>query len=248
MKVVVVGASSGLGRRIGIALAERGASVALLARRLTRLADAAAQAGPNSVAIECDVTDPASVCRAIDEAATTLDGIDALLYAPGIGPLDRIEDIDIDTWRRTFDTNVIGASLVTAAALPHLARSAGVAAYLSTVSASQTPPWPGLAAYVVTKAALDKLVEAWRIEHPTVGFTRVVVGDCEAPEHAGRSEFNADWDMELFRDLYPLWQQRGLTGNGLIEIDELVAVVERVLQCGASASIPTVALTPRPRA
>ena len=82
------------------------------------------------------------------------------------------------TWRTLFDTNVIGASLVTAAALPHLAASNGVAAYLSSTSASLTPAFPGLGAYAVSKAALNKLVEAWRGEHPGVGFTQVTVGDC----------------------------------------------------------------------
>jgi NAD(P)-dependent dehydrogenase (short-subunit alcohol dehydrogenase family) len=67
-------------------------------------------------------------------------GIDAVVYAAGIGPLGRLADIDADTWRRTFDTNVIGTSLVTTAALPHLRESRVVAAYLSSVSASLTPP------------------------------------------------------------------------------------------------------------
>ena len=81
-----------------------------------------------------------------------------------------------------FDTNVIGASIVTSAAIGELTASGGTAAYLSSVSASLTPPWPGLGAYAVSKAALDKLVEAWRAEYPHVGFTRVVVGDCGGGE------------------------------------------------------------------
>src|SRR5205085_4284860 len=123
--------------------------------------------------------------------------------------LSRIEDVDGETWRRVFDTNVIGASLVTAAALPHLAESKGTAAYLSSVSASLTPPWPGLGAYVVSKAALDKLVEAWRNEHPEVGFTRVVVGDCAGGEGPGMTEFASGWDTELAAELYPTWVSRG---------------------------------------
>lgn len=246
--MIVVGASSGLGRRIGIGLAHRGAEVALLARRRDRLEQAAEEAGASALAIECDVRDEASCGRAIDEAAAGLGGVDAVVYAPAIGPLSPIEEITADTWRGAFEVNVIGASLVTAAALPHLEAAHGVAAYLSTVSASLTPPWPGLGAYVVSKAALDKLVDAWRIEHPTVGFTRVIVGDCEAPDGM-RSEFNADWDFTLFRErFYPLWTQRGLTGNGLLEVEELVEVIDRVLRCGASASIPSVAVAPRPRA
>src|SRR5690606_5265469 len=101
---------------------------------------------------------------------------------PGIGPLRKLVDADAATWRRVFDTNVTGAALVTAAAVPHLTESGGAAAYLSSVSASQTPPWPGLGAYAVSKAALEKLIVAWRTEHPAIGFTRVIVGDCAGGE------------------------------------------------------------------
>ena len=174
MRTVIVGASTGLGRCIGVALAQRGANVALLARRQDLLEVAAAEAGPGTLAITCDVTDEASCRQAVDEVVAGLGGIDAVVFSTGIGVLRRIEDLDAETWMHSFRTNVVGASLFTAAALPHLAASRGAIAYLSSVSASATEPWPGLAAYTVTKAALDKLVEAWRAEHPQVGFTRVV--------------------------------------------------------------------------
>ncbi|HET9610886.1 MAG TPA: SDR family NAD(P)-dependent oxidoreductase, partial [Acidimicrobiales bacterium] len=69
---MVVGASSGLGRCIGVGLAQRGAQVALLARRRGRLDDAAKQAGPDALVVECDVTDPASCRSAVAEAAEGL--------------------------------------------------------------------------------------------------------------------------------------------------------------------------------
>ena len=246
MKTVIVGASSGLGRCIGVGLAERGAQVALLARRHDRLVDAAKEAGPGTLAIACDTTDATSCKAAMDEAAAGLGGIDALVYAPAIGPLSRIEDLDADTWRRTFETNVIGASLATAAALPHLRASHGVAAYLSSVSASQTPPWPGLSAYLVSKAALDKLVDAWRTEHPSVGFTRVTVGDCMGGEGPGMTEFANGWDPDLAAEMGTIWVQRGLIAGSLLEVDELVGVIDTVLRCGATASIPSVVVAPRP--
>ena len=142
--------------------------------------------------------------RAARSAAST-----PLVYAPAIGPLSRIEDVDADTWRAVFDTNVVGASLVTAAALPHLAASSGRAIYLSSVSASQTPPWPGLGAYAVSKAALDKLVEAWRVEHPHVGFTRMVVGDCMGGEDDAQSHFSQGWEPELAGEMATIWVERG---------------------------------------
>ena len=246
MRTVVVGASSGLGRAIGIGLARRGAKVALLARRRDRLVDAAKEAGEGALAIACDVTDESSCRAAIEEAAAGLGGIDGIVYAPGVGPLGRIETLDGATWRRAFDTNVIGAALVTAAAIGPLTTSGGTAAYLSSISASMTPPWPGLAAYVVSKAALDKLVDAWRAEHPAVGFTRVVVGDCGGGDGESRSEFSAGWDMSLAAELLPIWIERKYLAGSLIEVDELVRVIDTVLRTGPSASIPSVTVAPRP--
>lgn len=248
MRTVVVGASSGLGRCIGVGLARRGASVALLARRRERLDDAAKEAGPGTVVVECDATDEDSCGSAIAEAAAGLGGIDALVYAPGVGPLVRLVDTDADTWRRVFETNVTGAALVTRAAIPHLTESTGTAAYLSSVSASLTPPWPGLGAYAVSKAALDKLVEAWRVEHPHVGFTRVVVGDCAGGEGDSMTEFPAEWDGELAAELMPVWMERKYLAGSLIDVEHLVEIVDGVLRGGATLSIPSVTVTPRPPA
>jgi NAD(P)-dependent dehydrogenase (short-subunit alcohol dehydrogenase family) len=219
--------------------------VALLARRRGRLDDAAKEAGAGAVAITCDVTDEASCRSAIAEAVAELGGIDALVYTTGIGPLVRLADTDAETWRRVFDTNVTGAALVTAAALPHLAASAGTAVYFSSVSASQTPPWPGLGAYAVSKAALDKLVEAWRSEHPHVAFTRLIVGDCGGGDGDSRTGFADEWDSELAGEVGQEWLARSYLSGSLIDVAHLVAVVDAVLRGGASVSLPSVTVTPR---
>jgi len=246
MKTVVVGASSGLGRCIGIGLARRGAHVALLARRRDKLEDAAKEAGGDTLAIACDVTDEPSCRAAIAEASAGLGGIDALVYAPAIGVLARLADTDADMWRRTFDTNVTGAAIVTRAAIGDLTASAGTAAYLSSVSASLTAPWPGLGAYLVSKAALDKLVEAWRSEHPDVAFSRIVVGDCAGGEGDGLTQFANAWNTDLAAELGQEWVARNLLAGSLIDIDHLVGVVDAVLRGGASLSIPSITVTPRP--
>jgi NAD(P)-dependent dehydrogenase (short-subunit alcohol dehydrogenase family) len=220
----------------------------VLARRLDRLVDTAKEIGAGALALACDATDPSSCREAIEKAASGLGGIDALVYAPGIGPLARLVDMDAATWRSAFDTNVLGAALVTAAAIPHLTASKGAAAYLSTVSASLTAPWPGLGAYAVTKAALDKLVEAWRAEHPGVGFTRVVVGDCAGGEGHSAIEFMRSWNPQLMGEMVATWSARNLLSGALMDVEELVRVVDTVLRCGASASIPSVTVTPRPPA
>jgi NAD(P)-dependent dehydrogenase (short-subunit alcohol dehydrogenase family) len=85
---------------------------------------------------------------------------------------------------------------VTKAALPHLKESTGSMVYLSSIS-SIGPVWPGIGVYTATKAALNRMVETWRSEHPEIGFTRIFVGptadagtgsefDMSAMEHMAR--------------------------------------------------------------
>lgn len=245
MRAVVVGASSGLGRCIGIGLAARGADVALLARRKELLDTAVEEAGGRAVAVRCDVTDPASCRSSVDEAARHLGGIDALVYTPALGLLAPIEDVAAEAWRRVFDTNVTGAALVTAAALPHLRATGGRAAYLSSVSASQTAPWPGLGAYAVSKAALDKLVQAWQGEHPEVAFTCIVVGDCGGGTGDGATQFAAGWDPELTATYVGGWNRRGLLAGSFVDVDDLVAAVDAVLRSGPTVAIPSIVVAPR---
>jgi NAD(P)-dependent dehydrogenase (short-subunit alcohol dehydrogenase family) len=248
VKTVIVGASSGLGRCLAKGLSERGAQVALLARRIERLHDAAGEAGNGAVAIACDVTDAESCTSAIDQAAAALGGIDALVYTVGVGTLVKLVDTDAATWRATFDANVIGASLVTAAAIPYLQKSHGAAAYLSSVSASMTPPWPGLGAYIVSKAALDKLIDAWRGEHPDLAFTRVIVGECAGGEGDSMTGFASSFDPELAGEVMPIWLERNYFSGALVEVESLVHMVDSVLRGGASCSIPSVTVAARPPA
>lgn len=239
-RTVVVGASSGLGRCIGVGLAQRGAQVALLARRRARIEAAANEAGSGTVAIECDVTDEASCRSAINEAADALGGIDSLIYTPAIGPLVRMVDTDAETWRRVFDTNVIGAALVTAAAVPHLTASAGKAVYLSSDAGPFGPPWPGLGAYGVSKAALEQLVDAWRAEHPDIGFTCLIVGECGGGEGDAATGMNIGWDMDLAMKAVPLWSSRGCMPGKLMPVEDLIEVVHTILRTNASTSMPVV--------
>ncbi|MEE6134817.1 SDR family oxidoreductase [Mycobacterium sp. 050128] len=237
---MVVGASSGLGRCIGIGLAERGDQVALLARRRERLETAAKEAGSGAIAVECDITDQASCRSAIGEVADAFGGIDNIVYTPAISPLVRMVDTDAETWRRIFDTNVVGASLVTAAAMTHLTESAGKVVYLSSDAGPYGPSWPGLGAYGVSKAALERLVEAWRSEHPDVGFTNLIVGECAGGEGEAATGMNAGWDMDLTMQAYPLWVSRGCMPGKLMPVEDLIDVVHTILRTNSSTSMPLV--------
>lgn len=239
-RTVIIGASSGLGRCIGVGLARKGAKVALLARRLERLERAAKEAGPDAVAIECDVTDESSIRSAIDTAAESLGGMDNLVYTPAIGPLERLVDTDADTWRRVFDTNVVGAALATAAAVPHLTASAGKVVYLSSDAGTFGPPWPGLGAYGVSKSALERLTESWRAEHPEIGFTCLVVGECAGGEGESLTGMTTGWDMDLAAKAFPLWVSRGCLPGEVMPVEDLIEVVHTILSTTSATSMPMV--------
>jgi NAD(P)-dependent dehydrogenase (short-subunit alcohol dehydrogenase family) len=227
-------------------LAAKGVRIAFMARRRDRLENAAKEAGEGAVAVPCDVTDGEACRDAMTEVVGALGGLDALVYTTGVGVLAPLTEVSAQQWGNLFATNVTGASLITAAAAPHLAASAGSAIYLSSLSASYSTPWPLLGAYAVSKAALDKLVEAWRIEHPNIGFTRLAVGDCFGGEGDSQTEFNKTWDPEALEKAIRLWMDRGEMQGGLVEADHLVDVVHSVLRCGNSSFIPYLTLAPRP--
>lgn len=245
LRIAVVGASSGLGRCIGIGLAQRGAHVALLARRYDRLVAAAEEAGNGAVAITCDVTQSEACQQAMSEVIGTLGALDALVYTTGMGILAPLTEVTGEQWAQLFATNVTGASLFTSAAAPHLAQSSGSAIYLSSLSASYTTPWPLLGAYAVTKAALDKLVEAWRIEHPAIGFTRLAVGDSFGGSGDSQTEFNKSWDPSALENAIKFWMEEKYMLGGLVDADHLTEVVDSVIRCGRSSFIPYLTLAPR---
>ncbi|GAC1652388.1 MAG: SDR family oxidoreductase [Mycobacterium sp.] len=246
MRVAVVGGSSGLGRCIGIGLAEKGAQVAFLARRQDRLENAAKEAGNGAIAVVCDVTDAASCQRALAEVVDAFGGLDAMVYTTGRGILAPLADVSAEQWAQLFATNVTGASLATAAAAPYLAASGGSAVYLSSLSASYSAPWPLLGAYAASKAALDKLIEAWRVEQPGIGFTRLAVGDSFGGAGDSQTEFNKDWGADAMDKAIRLWMEQGQMKGGLVDAEHLVDVVHSVLRCGKSSFIPFLTLAPRP--
>ncbi len=204
-RVLVLGASSGIGRAVAGVAAKAGARLALAARRLDRLDSLAASlraAGSEAHVFACDVARDADCRGAVDGAAAALGGLDAIVYAPGISPLVLLAEASRDDWREVLDANLVGASQVTAAALPHLRASQGRAVYIGSYSARQT--LPGVSLYSVSKLALSGLVASWRMEHPDVDFIHVVLGNT-----AG-TEFAASWGSERIAKITKQWIDRGL--------------------------------------
>jgi NAD(P)-dependent dehydrogenase (short-subunit alcohol dehydrogenase family) len=178
-RVLVMGGSAGIGRVVGQTLCAAGAHVAFASRRGDLCEEAAKESTGTAIGLACDVTDEAQCERVVEQTVDGLGGLDDLVYSTGLISIIALADADADVWRRTLGTNVVGASLLTRAALPHLQRSGGTAVYLSSVS-STGGPWPGIGVYTASKAALNRMIETWRSEHPELGFTRILVGPTDA--------------------------------------------------------------------
>ena len=240
-KTVVIGASSGLGRCIGVGLAERGDRVALLARRRERIETAAKEAGQDAVAVECDVTDEASVRSAISAAADGLGGIDNLVYTPAIGSVMRLVDTDAETWARVFATNVTGAAVATAAAVPYLTESAGKVVYLSSDAGTyrSAVAWARRIRRQQGRARTAHRGMARRASRRSDSRTSSS-GECAGGDGDSATGFSTGWDRELAGEFYPQWISRGCMPGQLMPVEDLVEVVHTILRTNTATSMPVV--------
>jgi NAD(P)-dependent dehydrogenase (short-subunit alcohol dehydrogenase family) len=106
---VVTGGGSGIGAAIAAAYAAKGATVAILDLSLGAARAQAGQIGGDSVAIECDVTDDASVVRAVSQVHERFGRIDILVNCAGVVILAPAEDLTAEAWDTTLAVNLTGA-------------------------------------------------------------------------------------------------------------------------------------------
>jgi len=214
-RVVVVGASAGIGRAVAVRAVRSGARVALVARRQARLAEVVAEAG-GGVPVPGDVRDLPSCTAAIGRSGEVLQGIDVLCYCAGMAPLALLADTESAHWQAVFETNVIGANHAIRAALPYM-ESTSVVMALSSDTAVQ--PRTGLGAYGASKSALRTAMASWRAECPGHRFCCVVVGPT-AP-----TEFGDDFDGSLLGPLLEDWTRRGLAQEQMLHTDDVAEVL-----------------------
>src|SRR6516225_7847628 len=175
LRVLVTGASSGIGRAAAVEFARRGHLVFAAARREEVLADLAS-ATPNIEAVGLDVTDTDSVRHAWAkiEASTGGAGVDVLVNNAGFalsGPIETLADADV---RRQFATNVFGLLTMTRTVLPAMrARGTGRIINISSVVGRVT--FGGMGVYGATKYAVEALSDALRQEVAGFGIKVVII-------------------------------------------------------------------------
>jgi NADP-dependent 3-hydroxy acid dehydrogenase YdfG len=173
-RVVVTGASSGIGAATVRRFAELGWQTVAVARREDRLRALAAETGAHAIA--CDVTDEAQVALMVAEVAETGGATGLVNNAGGALGVDSVEHSLNDDWRRMFEVNVIGLRTVTAAMLPVLregvrevqarenSQEPAVATILNLTSTAGHDAYPGGGGYNAAKFAAHAVTNVLRLE------------------------------------------------------------------------------------
>ncbi|WP_018332311.1 SDR family oxidoreductase [Actinomycetospora chiangmaiensis] len=160
-RVLVVGASSGIGAAIATAAGAAGARPGLVARRRDRLDELAASLGGAAVAV-ADVTDAGSTGAAVASVAAELGGIDDVVLAAGVMALGTVADTDPEVWRSVLDVNVTGLLTAARAVLPHLGPGSTVVV-ISSMSGRRVASAAG-GVYAASKHAAHAVAETLRLE------------------------------------------------------------------------------------
>ena len=159
--VLVTGCSSGIGKACSERLAEAGRCVYGASRT---------PCSPKHWRyIAADVTDEASVQRAIDAVMAQEGRIDALVHCAGVSLAGAVEDVTVEEGKRQFDTNFFGAVRVLRAVLPVMRRQ-GSGRVLVIGSIAGLIGLPFLGHYSASKFALDGLIQALRFEVAPFGI------------------------------------------------------------------------------
>jgi NAD(P)-dependent dehydrogenase (short-subunit alcohol dehydrogenase family) len=222
-RVVVIGASAGIGRALAVRAVQEGAQVLMAARRGAELEKAAAEArGGHPVTVDARIPDDCA--RLAAAARQTLGQIDILAFTVGAATLSLMADTDAEDLRRAFETNVIGFHQPMRSCLPLLAPGA-VVMVLSSESIDQ--PRSALGAYVTSKQALERALIAWRTEHPGIRFCRVRVGQTFP------TEFGSAFDGATLTRALDDWAARGLAQAQFMTPEDVAGVLVGILRTAA---------------
>lgn len=217
-RVLVVGASSGIGAAVARAVAARGGSVTVSARRRERLEALVGEMGTGHAA-PGDATVPADARSVVAAAGEAMGGLDLMVYVAGYGVLQPLDKTDPDTWADVFRVNVAGANLAAAAALDHMDRD-GLIAFVSSRTVEDANAL--FASYSATKAALDQCIRVWRAEHPDRRFMRIVMGNTSP------TEFSDHMNVDLLGEALAAWERQAVPG-GMMHVDDVGAALAEAL-------------------
>ncbi|MDP6111247.1 MAG: SDR family NAD(P)-dependent oxidoreductase [Planctomycetota bacterium] len=194
---LITGGSSGIGKAAAIAMAKEGAKIAITARRVERLDEAASEImelGGDALALAGDVAEADHVQKLVDETVAKWGRLDIVVPNAGInGVFAPIEEITSEEWDQTHHVNVRGTFLTVKYSIPHLRESGGGSIIvISSVNGNRIFSNFGFAAYSASKAAQVAFTKMaamelaqWNIRVNVVcpGATKTSIGENTFPRN-----------------------------------------------------------------
>jgi NAD(P)-dependent dehydrogenase (short-subunit alcohol dehydrogenase family) len=185
-RVIISGASSGIGLETARRLVDGGAEVGLVARTAEPLAATVEELGSAAWAWVADVADPDSVRGLAEEAADRWGALDGLVNNAGMAPMATLDETGTELWDETFAVNVRGPFLLCRELGGMLQKGQG-SAVVNVSSNLAVKAIPGMAAYNASKAALNQLTRSLALEWaPHIRVNAVMPGVVDTPIHASR--------------------------------------------------------------
>jgi short-subunit dehydrogenase len=165
-RIILTGASEGIGRALALELAGRGARLALAARDRERLESLAAECrarGGEARALPTDVTNQTDCEWLVDETVTAFGGVDVLIHNAGITMWSRFDALkDLSIFERLMEVNYLAPVRLSALCLPHLKDSRGL--LVAVASLAGLTGVPERSGYAASKHALIGFFDSLRIE------------------------------------------------------------------------------------
>ena len=161
-RVLVTGASSGIGRATAELFLEAGATVALASRRESVLADVADAFADDAFIIQADLALAEQSEYCVNRAVELMGGLDCLVNSAGILRSGSIENTSLDSWDEMMNINLRSIFHLMKLSVPYLEESGGNIVNVSSVTGLRA--FPNVLAYCVSKAGLDQLTRCAALE------------------------------------------------------------------------------------
>jgi NADP-dependent 3-hydroxy acid dehydrogenase YdfG len=168
-RILVTGASSGIGAATCRSIVAAGGSVAMLARRKERLGELGAELGERAVPVPCDVTDLAALEVAVGEAAGALNGLDGVVAVAGKSMVGTLATGTPERWQELINLNLLGPLATIHHAVGRFSDE-GRRDVVIVASTGAITPMAGVGIYAATKRGLRAAFDALRLELAPAGI------------------------------------------------------------------------------
>ncbi|CAI4225872.1 unnamed protein product [Auanema sp. JU1783] len=231
---VITGASSGIGRATAIRFAAEGYSLSLTGRDVKNLEEvvnaciATGSVDKDKVTFFAgDLSDDAVVKGLIEHTLNTLGQIDTLINSAGILTSGPVLECDIDVYDKQMEVNVRNVVKLTRAALPEIIKAKGTIVNVSSITGPC--PFPGVAYYCMSKAALDQFTKCLALEMAPLGVRVNAV-------NPGVIVTSVHLRSGMTEEAYEQFIQKGKDTHALGRVGEPHEVAEAILFLASSRS------------